>query len=400
VLEEVLALVVDAALVATGAERGFIMLGDADGRLEMKLARGIGGVTLADGEYRVSSKVPDEVFATGRTSVVADLLEGDLAAQHVGTVALGIRQVLCAPLRLVRYRGQGDAPPAPRNIGVLYMDSRERGLLSAPVRMALEALASQAAIAIENARLYQEEIEKARVDEELKTASQIQQALLPEGRRAGDFFQVVGASTPSRAIGGDFFDYQDLAGAGFSVSLGDVTGKGPAAALLAALVQGVLAARVAISGPEEVVAVINRVLLARPIESRFVTLFLAVLAPDGELTYCNAAQNPPLVFAGADVVRLDVGGTLVGAFPSTVYERGRARLRSGDTLVIFSDGLAEAEDPEGREFGEDGIIHAVSSVRDASIDVVLQTLFQAVRTFTQGAPPRDDLTAVVLRYTK
>lgn len=399
VLEEVLALVVDAALVATGAERGFIMLADGDGRLEMKLARGVGRVTLADGAYRVSSKVPDEVFATGRTSVVADLLEGDLAARHVGTVALGIRQVLCAPLRLVRYRGQGEAPPPPRNIGVLYMDSRERGLLSAPARMALEALASQAALAVENARLYQEEIEKARLDEELRTASVIQQSLLPEGRRAGAFFQVAGASIPSRTIGGDFFDYQDLDGAGFGVGLGDVTGKGPPAAILAALVQGVLAARVAGSPPDEVVAVINRVLLARPIESRYLTLFLAVLAPDGELTYCNAAQNPPLLFTETGVERLDVGGTLVGAFPETSYERGRVRLRPGDTLVLYSDGLAEAEDQDGQEFGERGIVEAVAAARGGTIDVVLATLFESVRAFTGGAPPRDDLTAVVLRYT-
>ena len=100
-----------------------------------------------------------------------------------------------------------------QHIGVLYLDSREKGrLLSPPARTALEALATEAALAIENARLYQEGVEKARLDEELRTASRIQQALLPEGRRTGRFFEAVGASIPSRAIGGDFFDYQDLAG--------------------------------------------------------------------------------------------------------------------------------------------------------------------------------------------
>jgi sigma-B regulation protein RsbU (phosphoserine phosphatase) len=280
------------------------------------------------------------------------------------------------------------------------MDSRERGrLLSPAARMALEALAAHAAIAIENARLYQEEVEKSRLDEELATASVIQRALLPEGRRERAFFQATGASVPSRTIGGDFFDYQDLGAAGFGFGLGDVTGKGPPAALLAALVQGVLAAQAASpSPPDQVIALVNRVLLARPIESRFLTLFLAVLTPGGELTYCNAAQNPPLLFSAGRMTRLEVGGTLVGAFPEAVFERGEVRLTRGDTLLLFSDGVAEAEDPDGREFGERGITEAVAPVRDAPVDVVLTNLLQAVRAFTCGAPPRDDLTAVVVRY--
>ncbi len=132
VVDEVLTLVLDAAIETSGAERGFIMLAEASGQLEMQMARAAGHVTLSPDSGAISRKIPEQVFASGEATVVADLLEGDLATVHTGTVALGIRHVLCVPLRLVRYVERMATPAAPRNIGVLYLDSRTRGrLLSA-----------------------------------------------------------------------------------------------------------------------------------------------------------------------------------------------------------------------------------------------------------------------------
>src|SRR5262245_56527781 len=178
VLDDVLALVMDAAIEITGAERGFIMLADASGRLEMKLARGQGKVSLPGTRFERSRKIPEDVFASGREKIVADLQDSDLARVHQGTLALGIRHVLCVPLKIVRYLDRADEMADSKSIGVLYLDSREKGtLLSRTARTALETLAAEAAVAIENARLYREAMEKARLDEELRIASQIQQAL-------------------------------------------------------------------------------------------------------------------------------------------------------------------------------------------------------------------------------
>jgi serine phosphatase RsbU (regulator of sigma subunit)/pSer/pThr/pTyr-binding forkhead associated (FHA) protein len=406
VLDEVLTLVLDAAIETSDAERGFIMLADASGRLEMQMARAADHVTLPRDPAAISRKIPERVFASGEATVVTDLLEGDLATVHTGTVALGIRHVLCVPLRMVRYvertdgsTGVGEA--GPRNMGVLYLDSRARGRLLSPAsRAEIEALAREAALAIENARLYQQAIEKARLDRELATASRIQQALLPEPRRAGPFFEAVGSSIPSHTIGGDFFDYQDLPAGVFGLGIGDITGKGPPAALLTALVQGLLAAESFTAlKPDEVIALINRVLLARPIESRFVSLFLSALGPAGRLEYCNAGQTPPLLFTrdGA-MTRLETGGTLIGAFPDAVFERGVVQLEAGDTLVLYSDGVSEATNPADEEFGEDRIRAAVSAVLDRPPQQVLQALFASLREFTRDTGPHDDMTAVVLRY--
>ena len=211
VLDEVLLMVIDAAIDVTGAERGFIMLANHTGELEMKLARLQGSVSLAGARFETSRKIPEQVFASGQPRIVADLRDGDLAQAHDGTIALGIRHVMCVPLRLVHYVDAPGAAGEGRAIGVLYLDSREKGkLLSDTARTALETLAAEASVAIENARLYREATEKARMDEELRIASQIQQSLLPQARKNVGFCEAMGASIPCRAIGGDFFEYLDL----------------------------------------------------------------------------------------------------------------------------------------------------------------------------------------------
>src|SRR5205085_6345885 len=127
--------------------------------------------------------------------------------------------VHCVPLRLVRYLDKADAASEDRRIGVLYLDSREKAtFLSNSTRAALETLATEAAVAIENARLYRETMEKARMEQEMRIAAEIQQALLPKTGRVGSFFSAAAASLPCRSIGGDFFDYLDwpLGGLGFA----------------------------------------------------------------------------------------------------------------------------------------------------------------------------------------
>ena len=134
VLDEVLVIVMDSAIDATGAERGFIMLANAKGELEFKIARARGKVTLSGQSFATSQKIPQEVFATGHERIVADLMDGNLAGQHLGTVALGIRHVLCTPLRVVRYLEHSEASADQRPIGVLYLDSREKGQLMSALR--------------------------------------------------------------------------------------------------------------------------------------------------------------------------------------------------------------------------------------------------------------------------
>jgi phosphoserine phosphatase RsbU/P len=390
----------DSAVEVSGAERGFIMLAAREGELEFKIARARGRISLPGSTFQTSRKIPEEVFRTGEARMVADLLDGDLANVHMGTVALGIRNVLCVPLRLVRYLDKAEAAGEEKRIGVLYLDSKEKGsLLSNSTRSALETLATEAAVAIENARLYRETLEKARLEQEMRIAAEIQQALLPKATHAGGYVGAAAASIPSRAIGGDFFDYVELPDGAFGFALGDVAGKGPPAALLSAMVQGMFAGQTASPvGPAETIARINTALVHRAIEARFVTMFYGVLGPGGRLTYCNAGHNPPLLAGPSGIRRLETGGSILGLFAHTPFEDETLQLQPGDCLAVFSDGVSEALSLSGEEFGEERIVHCIEQHGAGGPRELLNELFARVREFTAGAPQSDDITALIVRY--
>src|SRR4051812_43009845 len=377
VLDDVLALVLDSAIEVTGAERGFIMLAAADNALEFKLARGRRQQTLPGTTFATSRKIPEEVFRTGDPKILADLLDGDLANVHMGTVALGIRNVQCVPLKLVRYVDRADDVSGERRIGVLYLDSREKGsFLSGSTRGALETLATEAAVAIENARLYRETMEKAKMEQEMRIAAEIQQALLPKAGHSGPFFKTAAASLPCRSIGGDFYDYVDLMDGSFGFALGDVAGKGPPAALLSAMMQGIFAAQAAGSdSPSRTIAKVNLALYRRGIESRFVTLMYGSLRGNGELLYCNAGHNPPLVISRSGFRRLECGGPIVGLFESANYEEETVTLAPGDWLIVFSDGVSEALSATGEEYGEGRILDVVQHNLSLEPQKLLEAVF-------------------------
>ena len=401
VLDEVLALVLDAAIEVTGAERGFIMLANAEGALQFTLARARGRVTLPGKTWDTSLKIPERVFTTGETQIVSDLRDENVASAHSGTVALGIRHVLCAPLRLVRYLQEAGAAPEQRRIGVLYLDSRDKGtLLSPTTRTGVETLATEAAVAIENARLYRETLKKARLDQELRIAAEIQQGLLPEPRYIRAGVEVVGASIPCRSIGGDFFEYIELPSGDFGFALADVAGKGPPAALLTAALQGMFTAHAASEGGQAAtLARVNQALMRRAVQNRFATMAYGIVSRDGQLTYCNAGHNPPMLFTRGRVERLEEGGLVLGLFGHAQFAQATLSLDPGDVLVAFSDGVSEAIDVAEEEFGDGRIVSCIGPNLHLEPAALLEHLFAAVRQFSEGTVQRDDVTALVLRYT-
>jgi len=399
VLDEVLAMVLDSAIEVTGAERGFIMLA-REQLLEFKLARARGKVTLPGRTFETSRKIPERVFSTGQQTIVEDLLDGDLAQLHTGTVALGIRHVLCTPLRLVRYVERADQKGADEIIGVLYLDSRERGALrSAHAQSALDTLSAEAALAIENARLYREALDKAKFEQELRVAAAIQQSLLPVANREGLFFSTAAASLACRAVGGDFYDYVDLPTDQFGFIIGDVAGKGSPAALLAAAVLGMFSAEATYqTGAAPLMTRLNRGLFRRAIEARFLTSFYGMLAPDGSLTFCNAGHNAPLLVTESGIRRLETGGVVLGLFDTASYEEETLKLEPGDLIVLFSDGVTEAMNAAHEEYTDDRLIACANAHRGEAPQQVLDSLLADVHAFCAGEAQSDDVTAVLVRY--
>jgi sigma-B regulation protein RsbU (phosphoserine phosphatase) len=242
-------------------------------------------------------------------------------------------------------------------------------------------------------------MEKARMEQEMRIAAEIQQALLPKAGRVGAYYRAAASSLPCRSIGGDFYDYVDLSDGSFGFALGDVAGKGPPAALLSAMMQGIFAAQAATSDPpSETIGRVNLALYRRGIESRFVTLMYGALYPDGRLTYCNAGHNPPLIVGHGGFRRLECGGPIVGLFEGASYEEETVQLARGDWLIVFSDGVSEALSASGEEYGEGRILSCVQQQMDADPQRLLEALFSNVREFARGAAQSDDITAMVLRY--
>lgn len=243
-----------------------------------------------------------------------------------------------------------------------------------------------------------ERLEKARIDKELRTAADVQRALLSRTAHLARFCEVMGHSIPCRAIGGDFFEFAELPSGAVAVAMGDVAGKGPAAALLASMLQGMIAVEApAGAGPSVAVSRLNQRLVARQLEARFATLVYAVLSPDGSCAYTNAGHNAPALFARDGIRRLTKGGPILGVFPRAQFEEETVELSAGDTVVMFTDGVSEARNAEGEEFGEDRLIASLRSAASAAPSAVLNHIFAAVRDFSVDAEQADDVTVAVAR---
>ena len=354
VLDEVLALVMDSAIEVTGAERGFIMLANADKQLNLMLVRARGKVTLGGKTFETSRKIPETVFATGQQKIVEDLLDGDLASAHMGTVALGIRHVLCAPLRLMRYVESGEQEQR-HVIGVLYLDSRERGALrSATVQAALETLSAEAAIAIENARLYREALDKAKIDQELKVAAADSAVAAAAGRsqrlvlhrlrgvRAVPFgrrrlLRLHRHADRRPRLHRRRHRRQGLAGrAAGGGSARDVQRR------------GVLSDRVVVA---------DHARQCRPVPARHRSAVSdRVLRHPAQGRIAGVHQCRPQPADSRQEKRhhrLEAGGVVLGLFEAATFEQEKVMLEKGDLLLAFSDGVTEAMNEASEEFGDD-----------------------------------------------
>ena len=398
-VDEVLALVLDSAISVTGASCGFVMLADAAGHLEFKLGRARKGVTLPGHTFQTSQKIPEEVFATGEARVVADLLDAELADGHLGTIALGIRHVLCVPLTLVHYvdrPGEGDQA---KRIGVLYLDGQDKGaLLSPDTWHALHTGRRSRASDRERApvpRLARQGATRAADQGRRRDSAGAVPSGWPLRRWFRGRVRVPAVPHHRRRL----LRLPRPPGNQFGFVLGDVSGKGLPAALLTALLQGIFATEAGLGrSPADAMERANNTLMRKALQARYATVFYGILAPGGQLTYTNAGHNAPLLVRASGIERLKTGGTILGAFPDATFEQGIVTLSPGDLIVVFSDGVTEAFAGELEEFGEERLIECVRNNATLPPRALLDQVMAAVRAFTGDSPQSDDQTVLVLRY--
>jgi phosphoserine phosphatase RsbU/P len=390
-LGEVLDRVMDEVVAVTRAERGFLMLRGSDGSLVFRTARGMEQRTIEEPEFQVSRGIVDRVALEGKPLLTSDAQIDPRLGERASVRLLGLRAILCVPLEL-----KGEVQ------GVVYVDSRlHTGVFSPDDLDLLAGIASSAAIAIENARLYQVAVEKGRMERELQVAREVQASLIPQAAPQVPGWEFAGWWQPAREVSGDFYDYVPFGDGHQGLLIGDVTDKGMPAALFMAHARSIIrACAIAASDPVPAIRNANATLCAQTTNGMFVTLCLAHLEPSsGQLRYVNAGHNLPLHWDHKKKTWRPFGrpGLPLAIDPAAEYVEGTAEIRPGDLLVLYTDGLTDATDARSELFGLERVKNVLAAHADAPPEEILNHIRRALAEFSGPTALYDDVTLLIAR---
>jgi sigma-B regulation protein RsbU (phosphoserine phosphatase) len=390
VLEEVLVTLIEATLRLTKAERGYVFLKQEDGSLNLVAGRNAKGDPLAD-DNTISRSVLRDALSSANEFLLTDSEDLAKMSARESIVAHNLRTVICIPLRRTQLgTDKGDKPEIR---GLLYLDSKLlSGRLSNTSHDILRAIATEAASLVENAFLVQAEEAQRRYQQEMNIAASIQQRLMRVTIPHVPYAKVEARNISSKEVGGDFFDVVST-NKSLTVVVTDVSGKGISAALLASILQGLLYAQLAQEIPlHDVVAVANRFLCEKVAGEKYATMLIARLHPDGALDYINCGHVPPVLVAGHQSHCLQGGNLPVGLLPEATFVSGRIQLTPGTRLIVVTDGVTEAENPDDDMFGSDRLQALFPHSQS------LDDIFHALTEFCTGRPFNDDCTVLQLGY--
>lgn len=390
--DEVLNTVMDSMMHVTRAQRGFLMIAE-EGRgdaLHVLVARGLDGERLAE-DHAYSTTIVNEVVGK-RQPLLTNNAQFDERYQAGQSIIMrGLRAIMCAPM-LVKGR----------LIGVVYVDTSLRsGNFTQSDMQLLSAVAGQAGIAIENARLYSVAVEKGRLEHELQMAREIQESLLPQSLPNFPCYEIVARWRSAKLVAGDFYDLFMLAPDRFGLVIADVSDKGAPAALFMAVARSMIRTH-AFSGlsARDTIWRTNELILEDARSGMFVTVYYTIFTDEGMSTHVNAGHNPPLLYRAEthDVRYMPRGGRAVGWFPDNPVTAANVPLEIGDVLVFYTDGLTEAENGQGDFYGEERLAQAVRDSAGQTAEAILNHIVTSVDTFCAGLPALDDLTLCVVRF--
>lgn len=372
-------------------DRGALMLRDRRSpELVPHVVRLSDGGPGPDRAIEISRSILNTVLEKNSSVLITDVKTDAQFRDQASVVQSRIHSALCVPLWDNR-----------EIVGLVYAD---RG--ATPERFTeddlrlLTLLANVAAVKIENARLFEEALENSRIERELELATQIQKNFLPRADPAVPGYDVSGRARPCSHIGGDYYDFLQLAEGRWGLVIADVSGSGVSAALLMASVRAALhaEARAGVSLPE--LASRLNVFVHRSSEvSGFISFFYGELeSASGRLRFINAGHNPPLLLRGGGEVETLVGtGLCLGMFPDSIYETREARLRPGDLLCLYTDGITESRAPDKSEFSDEGLVRVLRGASGLSAAGIVERIFEMTACFSGSAEPNDDATVVVVK---
>lgn len=358
-------------------------------------------ICLKNGEELqiIASKLSEEVSISGSLKPLcnlkkAELIQDLLKQRQAREAAVVLHQAGISAVVPMHLQGQTK--------GLIMLGPRLRGGdYSTSALEFLYSLGNLAIISIENARLFRDALEKQRLEDELKIAREIQQGLLPERLPQITGFEIAGINIPSFQVGGDYYDVIQRSDRDYVVAIGDVSGKGTPAALLMAGVQAVLRTIAPLNLPLPVATGrMNELICLNTHGGKFITFFWGVLETEGRtFRYVNAGHNPPmLVRKDGTIEKLENGGLILGIMKTTApYQEGMVKLERGDVLLMYTDGVSEAMNPESIDFSEEALEKVARNSRNLSAGDMIAKIQQALELHTKGSPQSDDITMLVLK---
>jgi sigma-B regulation protein RsbU (phosphoserine phosphatase) len=348
--------------------------GELSSEIRLPIGKGLAGTVAETGE----PVILHDAYSDARFDRAHDMKTG-----------YRTRSMLCVP---IKNREQ-------RVVGVLQLLNKTNGAFGARDLDFLNGISDHMAIAMENATLHLALLEKQRMEQELALGREIQSQLFPAPPCDLAGTELAAFSLPCYEVGGDYYDFIELPNGDLGLAIGDVSGKGVAAALIMSSLQAAL--RVAAPLEDDLPELVRRLnaLVYRNTHARkYVTFFLGRYTPsNGMLRYVNAGHNPAFVVSPDGLVELDSTGRPIGIFPECSYEEGTVHLRPGSTLFLYTDGLNEAAGPDDNEFGMDRLRDLVAAQRGCATSDIPARVLEAVTAFERGAKATDDKTIVVVR---
>jgi serine phosphatase RsbU (regulator of sigma subunit) len=401
-LESVLAAMLDHTIAITHADRGLLIEAGEAGTFKVRLARGKGGEELASESIAPSQTALSQAIDRQASVISEDLNLADVDLKSAKSVVVQrLRSIIAIPLYAMPRANSAESAVLQRGqlLGILYLDSRRPAAFSDLDRQILDALGVQSASILDNARLVERERERQRLEQELSIARTIQQALLPQGLHDFPHLAVTGMHYPCHEVGGDYFDAFPAGPERTAFLIADVSGKGLGAALLTTMLQGALSAMALGTDPVSVFNHINKFLCEHGEVRRYATMFFGLLDRGGKLEYIKAGHPSPLLLRRGQVSELyNEGSFPVGLLEAAEFTSTSLQLEPGDTLVLFSDGITEAEDPDEELYSVSRLREALAGQQNAPLDTLKQTVLDSVEAFSRGASQSDDMTLLIARY--
>jgi sigma-B regulation protein RsbU (phosphoserine phosphatase) len=401
-LDAVLTAMLDHTIAIAHADRGLLLAPGASGAWKVRLARSEGGATLAAEGLSPSQTALRQATERQASVITEDLSTSGAELQGAESIVVQrLRSIVVIPLYALRRANSSETVIFQRDelLGMLYLDSRRPAAFSAMDRQIIDALGAEAASILDNARLVERERERQRLEQELSIGREIQQALLPRGLCDFPYLAVTGVQLPCHAVGGDYFDVFPIDDDHTAVLIADVSGKGLGAALLATMLQGALSGMTMGADPARLFTHLNRFLCEHAEVGRYATMFFGVIRSDGTLEFIKAGHPSPLLLRDGKVSDLYEGGSFpVGLLPEATFVSSTIKLQSEDTLVLFSDGITEAEDAEENLFGVPRLREVLMGQQGAPLDQLKRATLDSVERFAGGASQSDDRTLLIVRY--